>query len=691
MRNVKVLFLIILPIILIVSGLSLKSEIGYYHLLSTDPVYAYIFDGLNICNFTFPFLVQGPGTPLTLISAGTMEIVHLFRQHDTLIVDVIKNPEVYLSASNTTITLLQGLFLFLMGFWIYKTTKNIFISTFLQLTPFVSWIFIDLMRPIMVENLILIGVLCLIALVIKFVNDDSNNTTKIVDKYVVLFSIIIGFIAATKLMYLPIAIIPFLLLSGLRKKCAYIILSIIAFSIFAFPIFNRWVTFRSYYVDNFMHSGVYGNGPKTIVDINTFIPNLTNIFTGSKLYLITLFILLLGAILYFVPVLKVKKKDDKEFKTLTGIVITMVIMTLLVAKQFKFYYLTIALLLIIPGLYFLYSIYFRNLSKNIRIIIIVTSVLLISYNCYSEVKMRLSWIPGNIAKKENYLQTYKYVQKTYAQDQPTLLIADYYGAPYKEYGLFYGMAWCRGDMRDKYATELKKLYPNIYIYHGWNNLFNQWDNSFSFIELLKKYNKIVLFSGDSKVEADLNSKLHGINRQLDTKFIKKTYFESTKETFYDVSFDSIIGTKPYSYFFNAEYTDSSKQHFVNQNGITIENGNNQSVDYAKSGKFSTKITKDNPYGFTSVISEVSKDEHFKISVWKYNNGNSNAGLVVAANDVNKFYLFQTNTIKEENNWQKLEVDFIVSESVINHDIKVYVWNNDVALPAYFDDLLIEKQ
>jgi hypothetical protein len=689
MRNIKVLSLVLLPLLLIITGFYLKSEIGFFHLFSTDPVYAYIFDGLNICNLTFPFLVQGPGTPLSLLSALVIEIVHLIRQQDTLIADVLRNPDIYLSAINSILTILQGFFLFLMGFWVFKSTKNIFVSAFLQLTPFVSWIFIDLMRPIMVENLILIGVLCLIALVITFISEENNLKRKVIDKYIILFSIIIGFVAATKLMYLPIAIIPFLLIQGFKKKGIYILFLIIAFALFAFPIFNSWVTFRTYYVDNFMHSGVYGTGPKTIVDIHTFIANLYNIYSSSRFYIISLILITVGIIVYWFPILKIKQKEDKEYRTLIGIFITMLVMTLLVAKQYKFYYLTTALLLVIPGYYFLYTIYTRNLSTKSKVIIIIPCIILIALNCYSEVNMRLSWHSGNLQKKENYLQMMNFIEKRYDKNQPTLLIPDYYGAPYKAYGCFYGMAWCRGNMREVYAAELLKLYPNFYIYHGWNNLFNQWNNSFSFINLMRKYNHVVLFSGDSNLENSLDSKLHGLNRQMDVKFEKIIFFSETYSTIYEVTYDSIKGLKPFTIKFDAELLDSSNIYYLNNEGYKAGNGITRSSDYARIGKYSCKLTKVTPYGLTCVLSEVQKEEHYLISVWRYNNSNKNTGLVVSANDL--YYKFQTGINKTENNWQKITIDFVVPENLNNQDVKIYVLNNDNNLPAYFDDLTIERK
>jgi len=296
----------------------------------------------------------------------------------------------------------------------------------------------------------------------------------------------------------------------------------------------------------------------------------------------------------------------------------------------------------------------------------------------------------NIAKKESYISTMKYIQKNYKMNQPTLLISDYYGASYKEYGLFYGMAWCGEKMRNKYAPVLIKLYPQIYFYHGWNNMFNYWNNSFSYIDLLKKYHNIILYSGDSELEKNLAPKLHGINRQLDLKY-KKVYFnELTNQNIYEVTYDSIASCKYNQFICDAELLDKTKSSFINPQGLLFDNGITQSYEKARSGKYSSKLTKEYPYGMTTILSEINNGEHFKISVWIFDNGNTNAGLVVAANDVEKYYNFKTKSSITENQWQRIEIDFIVPLIAHMQDIKIYCWNPDPILPAYFDDLEIEK-
>jgi hypothetical protein len=296
-----------------------------------------------------------------------------------------------------------------------------------------------------------------------------------------------------------------------------------------------------------------------------------------------------------------------------------------------------------------------------------------------------------IQRRENYMDALRYVTTNFAKDQPTLLIPNYYGAPYKEYGIFFGMSWSGHKMGARYAVVLNKLYPNIYFYHDWNNLFNQWDHSSSYVELLKKYQKIVLFIGDPDQEKSLYSKLHGLNRQVDVKWKKIKYFPESKAMFYEVSYDSTIGNSSCTFNFNAELVDSTEHTFVNEEGFTAGNATTQSAEYARSGKYSCKLFKEEPFGLTCFLSEVQKNEHYIISIWKYDNGNKKAGLVLSANNTKKYFAFQAEPIETSDHWQKLVIDYVVPDSLVNEDFKIYVWNADNTIPAYFDDLSIERR
>ena len=162
MKKLNVLFLLLLPLLYCYIGILYKSEIGPYHLFVTDPEYAYLLNGLNIRLFSLPYQVNGPGTPLQFFCAFVIGVIHLFRNQESLVADVIKNPDLYLDIINTSLIAVSSISIFIMGYMVYKTSRNGFTGTFFQLMPFASWMTIDISKHIMVENFVVIGILFLV-------------------------------------------------------------------------------------------------------------------------------------------------------------------------------------------------------------------------------------------------------------------------------------------------------------------------------------------------------------------------------------------------------------------------------------------------------------------------------------------------------------------------------------------------
>lgn len=278
-------------------------------------------------------------------------------------------------------------------------------------------------------------------------------------------------------------------------------------------------------------------------------------------------------------------------------------------------------------------------------------------------------------------------------NKPVLIIADYYGASYKSYSMFFGINWIGGignDLGKKYSTTLLQVYPQNYIFNGWNNLFNYWDGAYSYINLLKKYQKVYLYVGDKQAQANLEPQLNGINRQTDTKTNEIFTNSQTNESIYEVNYDSIAFINGKLISCNAEVTDSSGNYFIENNSTKFGNGITRSQEKARTGKYSSKLTKDEPYGMTCYLSEVQKGEHYVINVWKYNNQNTKAGLIINSNESKDSYLNNSTSNIVVNNWQKLTIDLLVTDVLINKNIIIYCYNGDPLLPAYFDDLTIEK-
>jgi hypothetical protein len=417
--------------------------------------------------------------------------------------------------------------------------------------------------------------------------------------------------------------------------------------------------------------------------------NFKAIFVNNNFYLITLIISAAFCLIYYIPFLKLKKENDKEHQAFLGIFITIVFLTLLFSKQYKEYYLTINFLLIVPIWYFIIKIFSRTINFiSFKYIQLIGFIILGYFVWANGPKLIIDYHQIGVDRDKKYMESLYYVEQNLNSKMPVLVIADYFGAPFKEYGNFYGMAWCGPKMANVYAKDLNKLYPNIYFYHGWNNLFNQWGTNDSYISLLKKYETVTFFSGDNVSLNSLKSKFHGINRQLDTEWKVIKTFDKIGQTFYTVKYDSIAG-KINEYDCDAEGKDSLNTNFSNIYGQLFNGASNQNTDFYRSGNHSIKLDKDQ-FGFTCTLSEVQKGEEYLVEIWRLKNDNPNSALVVQSVNSNDFYLNASTSIDTEKAWEKLSLKFTVLENIHNKDLKIYCWNFDKTKCSYFDDLIIRR-
>lgn len=686
-KHLPNLVFVFLPLFLLITGWMYSSQVGFYHLFVTDPEYAFLFNGLNILQGHMPHWVAGPGTMQHLYCAMVTKVTHVLVGKETVLVDVLDRPDFYINIINKSIIIITFLLLVLVGASVKSVTGSYYAGLFIQLMPYNTWQIMHLMQRILFENFIIIGLFLLVILVFCYVYKERERIHNI-DFYLVAFSVVIGFIAASKLMYLPIAIIPFLLIETFKRKLLFVSFSILAFCVFGFAIFWNWVTFRDWYIMNLIHSGQYGAGSASFIEFSSFLNSIILIFSTDWFYLKGFIFVLFGTVIYYLPFLKLRRPQDKEYKVLLGIAITMVIMTILVAKQFKFYYLTTALLLQVPGIYFVMRILTRPLKGKLCLLVYIPITAVVLYYSYLEIQVPFKNHKGNIIRRDYYLDAMAKVDSIYI-DKPTLVIPNYYGVPYKAYGLFFGMAWCGPKAGAEYAVELKEKFPDIYFYHGWNNLFNQWGESFSYIQLLQRYNEIILFTGDIPLENSLRPKLYGVNRQFDTEIKERTSFDKINAQAYTVGFDSVRFLE-FSVYCDVETADSALSELMTDEGIRLGNAKALSDVKSKSGMKSLRLDSKNPYGFTGYLSEVQLGEKYRFSVWRSVGSPANAGIAVMTDIPDEFFRSSFEIAELSNGWEKLVYELEIPIELTNKDIKFFCWNSGGETEAYFDDFRIER-
>ncbi len=128
-----------------------------------------------------------------------------------------------------------------------------------------------------------------------------------------------------------------------------------------------------------------------------------------------------------------------------------------------------------------------------------------------------------------------------------------------------------------------------------------------------------------------------------------------------------------------------KNHFVSENNTLITNSKSQNNLFARSGNYSAKINKENPFGLGCSFTKLKKGNKIIISVWEKSDGEK--GYLKIVNEKQEILL----TVKSKgdnssNGWELITFSYELTQ---NQDkLKFYIHNNK-SNPAYYDDLTIE--
>ncbi|HXP48435.1 MAG TPA: DUF2079 domain-containing protein, partial [Bacteroidia bacterium] len=137
---------------------------------------------------------------------------------------------------------------------------------------------------------------------------------------------------------------------------------------------------------------------------------------------------------------------------------------------------------------------------------------------------------------------------------------------------------------------------------------------------------------------------------------------------------------------DAETISTDGSHLVSDKGDLINNPDARNDEKAHSGKYSVKLTKDRPYGFTWIPHDVIPGEIIKVTVWRYSE--SGKGLLVASAEDGFSIGSQEVVEKDAAGWGKIVLTLFVP--VKHSNFGIYVWNETNGNDAvWFDDMQVE--
>jgi len=344
----KQTFLYITPGIILIWTIYLYFFRGPFYMRNIDPESVYLIDGLSCALLDFNRIghIGHPGITLKLLSGIFFRFIHLFTGHNDIVTDVISNPELYLSLGSMMLTGITLLLVLRIGMLVYRYTSSILGALVLQASLFytgVHWVIVSRYTP---DRLITIVMLLFFIIYIRHLYDQKFSNVK----FSVLSGIVMGAGLVTKFNFIPLLIIPIVLIPGWKNRAYYISSCIGSAFILFLPIFSKLKRLLQDIMEWILHTGLYGSGEQGIIDGSNFLKNIALLFKYNPSFLI---IIVMGGFCILILALKPKLRlmNKNGFLFLIASYISIILGLVLIGKHFKNYY-ALPILGLIPMIFY---------------------------------------------------------------------------------------------------------------------------------------------------------------------------------------------------------------------------------------------------------------------------------------------------------------------------------------------------
>ena len=485
----RIALLFILPLLYIIAAAYFRTLLGNLSLRSSDPEYIYFMSGLNLSEGTLKLAhIDNPGTPLQMLVALVFRLTWLFRGlPKPYVEDVFLYPDLYLSVTSLFIAALTAGLLWYAGKKTLQYTNSVLYALLVQTAPFLPVIWYDLIGRVAPELMMPFPLVLLTVLLIKvyYQKKPVDNTQ------LFLFALLSAFGLSIKLTFLPVWLIPFLLIEGWKRKLYYLGLSLLLFFIIAFPMTLRLNVFWGWVKALFMHSGQYGGGESNIIDLPSLRQNLGEL-VGLEKRFFYLFLTMTAVMATYLAWFR--KKADKRLVILgLAVVLSVGIQVLMVGKHYAHRYF-IPVLLLSPLMAIIVTEFIKKAFPWKRTTLIISLAILFLFAV--NIRHHAQWLPikteamgSDIAGR---MPTWHYAQ-ILEKDSYRIITSQNYGSPFIEYTLTYSHVWGTGKKRAEYAPILDKLYPNTYNYFTWDNSLKYWVKPFDAREVADSGKPVYLY------------------------------------------------------------------------------------------------------------------------------------------------------------------------------------------------------
>jgi hypothetical protein len=321
------------------------SSLPFWQSFNLDPDYYYLLNGLMLVEMLAPTDISHPGTPVQVLIALVLRLMHPSLPAAGVVEAVLDQPEAHLVMVTTVMFPLVGLGLFWLGRVFLTATGNLMPALLAQSAPFLSMIIPKFGLHPKPEAFLIIAVAPLMAAALH-----AARAERLEDRHAIWLGMAIGFGIACKIHFVAMGLVPLFLLDRRRLFLVLPLATAAGFFLFVSPALPSWQIFVDWWGRVAVSSGAYGTGAATVIDPTRYPRAFFNLF-ASKLIFTAVFLAGWAALAGYV---RLRRRGliaaDPFARLLAGILLAQLATVVLVAKQSAAHYMVPAVMMTGPAM-----------------------------------------------------------------------------------------------------------------------------------------------------------------------------------------------------------------------------------------------------------------------------------------------------------------------------------------------------
>lgn len=280
--------LLALPVPVMVLALAawLGTARGPYYLgANADPDYAYLLNALGLLQGHSPNHTDHPGTPVQAAGAVVIAATYAVSGSGGLVKHVLTHPERYLGVLNAVFVAACALAFLAAGIAAYLHTRSLLLMLLMQVTPLLALqdtLALTVVRP---EPWLLCLSLALGSVLVGIATDPARMDSASTGKWL---GVITGLGVAAKVTFIPLVLLPLVVLRGRRPRVAFGLWSALTLFICLIPILPRARQVARWFIYLTIRKGAYGSGELGLVETATILPGLKLLALSEPVFLAVL-------------------------------------------------------------------------------------------------------------------------------------------------------------------------------------------------------------------------------------------------------------------------------------------------------------------------------------------------------------------------------------------------------------------